>query len=375
VISSSRKRGFLHILSGFEKRFPSLFFSHPRELDPAKTLHSGKVLVIMLTHLGDVAINLFVLDAIAAAARCFDIVVKPPLDQLVRSHPGVRKVFTFACPWMGASRWPYGAVEWFKTIRRLRQNEYDIAIVTHPHELSSLTARLSGSKVTAGRAYSGDLFLDIILCTPQYRKMDQHASNYGLQLLEFLGIPTVAKPEQFPASRDDFGRGKNLVEKINSNVSGSGSRTVVIHPGAGGENRIWPKENFISVIDQLIAWRHTVVLVGGKIEKTICADIEEAFSCPEKLKNLSGQLNIGELCGVISAADIFVGHDSGPSHIAGALGVKSCIIFGPSDPAIWAPKGPGVTVLHFTGGEFRSPGSISRVVATIESLLPDTGTV
>ncbi len=354
--------------------------THSRALPPIRFCEStpfgnsnkGEVLIILLTHLGDVILNLFVLDAIAAwvAPGRFDVMVRPPLDQVVRSHPGVRNVMPFACPWKGARHWRYGLAEWFNTVRRLRLNRYDLIIVAHPHELTSLTARLSGSKLTAGLAFEGDFFLDLPFFIA--KRYDRHASEYGLQLLKFLGVPPVEKLREFPVPRDDYERGRGLLENIKSHISNPRSKAVVIHPGAGGQRKIWPKESFVAVIDELLAQQHTVILLGGEIEKQICTDIEKVFSGLEMLrfKNLSGLLNIGELAGAISAADIYIGNDSGPSHIAGALGVRSCVIFGQaSDPDIWSPKGRGVKVLRFEDRKFRSPESVSSVLEVVSDLM------
>jgi ADP-heptose:LPS heptosyltransferase len=369
-MKSSRNKKPLHFLSQLVSQYRPLSLPLAFDMLPVKVSNGGRVLVIMLTHLGDVVINLFVIDAIAAftGARSLDIVVRPPLEQLVLSHPGVRKVIPFACPWMSRTRWPRGIMEWFKTIRRLRGDKYDLAVVTHAHELSSLTARLSGSKVTTGWAFPGDRFLNFPLYLP--KEPDRHASMYGIELLQFMGVPTVPTSGQLPVCSDDFSAGRILLEKVRTNGSGPESLAVVIHPGAGGLKKIWPKENFIAVIRQLLARNHTVLLVGtGSAESEICADIQQAFPGPKKPKNFCGQLNIGELSGIISACDIFIGHDSGPSHMAAALGIKSCAIFGPSDPAVWGPRGPGVRILHLGDGEFRSPESIKRVMSILTELM------
>lgn len=364
------KRRFLHFLSSIWGRSGSFALSHGPKLIPVNTWNPNTILVIMLTHLGDVVLNLFILDSISArfGAKVMDVVVKPPVDQVVRSHSGVRKVIPFPCPWVGASNWRHGLGEWLRTIHTLRQNDYDLVVVTHPHELNSLTAMLTGARVTVGWAFGGDSFLDFPLCVPG--PPDRHASEYGVELLGFLGITRASKPVRIPVCEEDFRRGKALVEMIGLKSSESGCKAVVIHPGAGGRKKIWPKENFIAVIDHLLAWGHTVALVGGEAENRICADIEKAFSHQEKLENFSGQLNVGELAGAFSAADIYIGNDSGPSHVAGALGIKSCVIFGPaSDPVVWAPRGAGVSIVRLRDEEFESASSVGSVLATVECLL------
>ncbi len=63
----------------------------------------------------------------------------------------------------------------------------------------------------------------------------------------------------------------------------------------------------------------------------------------------------------LAGADLFLGHDSGIGHLAGAVGIPSVLVFGPTDPAVWAPRNPGVTALAAEGGDLSTlePGTVA----------------
>lgn len=104
--------------------------------------------------------------------------------------------------------------------------------------------------------------------------------------------------------------------------------TVVIHPFASSVAKRWPFSRF-RALAELLPW--PVEWCAGPEEP-----LEEAvrFTC------------IGQLARWLSGAKLYVGNDSGIAHLAAAVGVPVAVFFGPTDPAVWAPRGPSVTVLR-----------------------------
>lgn len=121
---------------------------------------------------------------------------------------------------------------------------------------------------------------------------------------------------------------------------------VVIHPGSGAVSKCWPAERFARLIEHYHALGRPVQVVIGEVE------IERGSLPPQTLENLrrAGELvehaDLMELSEVISRAALFIGNDSGPTHLAAQLGIPTLALFGPTDPRIWAPVGPAVRVLH-----------------------------
>ncbi len=128
---------------------------------------------------------------------------------------------------------------------------------------------------------------------------------------------------------------------------------VAIHPGSGGERKNWPPERWEVLGRWLFSLpepiRPRVLLVGGESDGETLAALqaawkdEPAFSCnPLAAANRP----LPELAALLARCQLFIGHDSGISHLAAAVGVPCVLLFGPTDPDIWAPLHPGVIVLR-----------------------------
>jgi heptosyltransferase III len=124
---------------------------------------------------------------------------------------------------------------------------------------------------------------------------------------------------------------------------------LVVHVGAGSEEKRWGMERWAEVV---WTWRggrvagldrgSEVVVIAGEVERERCGARERAI-----FEELGGRFigDLLELAEVIKGARVFVGCDSGPTHLAAALGVKTIALFGPTDPEEWGPIGPRVRVV------------------------------
>jgi heptosyltransferase-3 len=123
----------------------------------------------------------------------------------------------------------------------------------------------------------------------------------------------------------------------------AGSPSVVIHPGAGAARKCWPIERFIELSGLLAAKGKQVRFIVGEVEKEKWpADRLSALS--SSATNVE-PANMVELAEVIRSAQLFIGNDSGPGHLAGILGVPTVAIFGPGNTTRWRPLGPKVRVV------------------------------
>lgn len=125
---------------------------------------------------------------------------------------------------------------------------------------------------------------------------------------------------------------------------------VVLNPNAGelSLERRWPAENFARLAKRLIVEDElAVVLIGTKSEAAYVQAIEEAIDTIPRgtLFNLSGSLTVSQLAALLRSAECAVSNDSGPMHIAAALGTATLGLFGPETPLMYAPIGRRVRVL------------------------------
>ncbi len=113
---------------------------------------------------------------------------------------------------------------------------------------------------------------------------------------------------------------------------------VAIHPGSGSEKKNWPIENWISLRDRI---RGRVVLVSGE------ADEMQANRLQDRHVLLAKNLPLPQLAAIFEKTN-FIGHDSGISHLAAAAGAKCILLFGPTEPEVWAPLNENVRVIRAT---------------------------
>jgi ADP-heptose:LPS heptosyltransferase len=127
----------------------------------------------------------------------------------------------------------------------------------------------------------------------------------------------------------------------------------VIAPGASAPNRIWPPERWLAVMHTLEAEGLPVVILSGPQDVAVARQLHALGGGRATL--LAGSTSLLESLSVVAHATIFLGNDSGPGHMAGALGVPSVILFstgegthidGPSMPERIRPAGPGVRVVR-----------------------------
>jgi len=135
---------------------------------------------------------------------------------------------------------------------------------------------------------------------------------------------------------------------------------IAIHPGSGSPAKCWPLDSYLGLIRKLQAAGHSCRIILGEVERERwpAQDIHRLESAAESVHPAT----YIDLLQELSHCWAFIGNDSGPGQLAGILGLPSIILFGPTDPAVWKPLGPNVTVLR---GEPISSVSADEIVKTI----------
>ncbi len=119
---------------------------------------------------------------------------------------------------------------------------------------------------------------------------------------------------------------------------------VVIHPGAGSPAKCWPLERYEALIEYLHEVGRPVEVILGEVE----AERWPAASLKRWQRDYGARqpADLLELADLLKTAALFIGNDSGPGHLAAALGVPAISLFGPTDPQLWRPIGPRTVVLR-----------------------------
>jgi lipopolysaccharide heptosyltransferase II len=214
--------------------------------------------------------------------------------------------------------------------RRLRAQMFDLAIDFFGNPRSALLTYATGAPVRVGldgRARSGLYTLRI-----KDDAKPKTAIQFYFQFLRAIGVePASTKTELF-LTEDERREARIYLQWNGIDVA----RTIVaLHPGASWPAKIWPSEKFAQLADNLIAkLRAQVIFTQGPKDWEIVTDVSRR--CVGNVKVLE-VLPLRQLAAILSHVNVYVANDSGPMHIAVAVGTKTIGLFGPGEENIWFP--------------------------------------
>lgn len=123
---------------------------------------------------------------------------------------------------------------------------------------------------------------------------------------------------------------------------------VAIHPGSGSEKKNWPIDRWVELCQRRVALgKEQFVLVSGEVDDERVQYLLARW--PGQSPLVARHLPLPQLAAVLAECRGFVGHDSGVTHLAAAVGCPSISLFGPTDPVMWAPVGAHVSVMEHNG--------------------------
>jgi heptosyltransferase-3 len=185
-----------------------------------------------------------------------------------------------------------------------------------------------------------------IVCGPPTIDDSQHATRQLAQPLQQLGLQVKNFAAQLYPSDEDRDRARKF-------LADRARPVVALHPGSGSKKKNWPLESWIEIGNHLLNWENfsgTIVVVAGEADENQTVKLESIWKNPRIL--FAKNLPLSQLAAVLEHS-IFVGHDSGISHLAAAAGARCILLFGPTDPSIWTPLNEDVQVLRAPDEDLR----------------------
>jgi ADP-heptose:LPS heptosyltransferase len=173
---------------------------------------------------------------------------------------------------------------------------------------------------------------------PSKLENGEHAAFQLARPLAALGL-TLADPAAHLFPTDDD---RNVIRGVRE--------TVVIHPGSGSETKNWPIEHWIELSNAILAQDHSLMIIAGEADTARTRQLKLARR--GKPIRFAENLPLPHLAALLEDS-FFIGHDSGISHIAAAVGARCLLLFGRTDPAVWAPVNDKVTVLRAPEGKLK----------------------
>ena len=289
--------------------------------DPAPPIPDDvkQLAIIFPSWVGDTVMATPVLRAVRAArpdARV-TVVCRSGLDQLLAGCPWVDDIVAVEMKRLGGT---------LRAVRRLRGESVPAALLLPNGLRSALVAVLAGARVRVGyrRAGRGPL-LSHGLARPPGRGPVAAVEYYATLARFALGIDHVDTRMALTVTEAERAEAARLLEGVPTPF-------VVLCPGANRAAKRWPAERFAAVADEL-ATRHglAAVATGSPAERSVLASVTAAARTP--VVDLAGQgVSLGTLKGIIAEARLMITNDTGPRHIAAALGTPTVSLFGPTDP-------------------------------------------
>ncbi len=286
----------------------------------------GRLLVVKLSSLGDLFHALPAVHNLKAASGAdVDWVVQPEYADLVACFTDVRRVIRF--PRRGFPR-GFGGF-----LRALRRDRYDLAVDLQGLLKSALPARLARARRVIGPSFRREGTRLFYSAVAGPRRSDRHAVDAAMDVVRRLGWPEMAPafPLRFPRA-----------------VTGGGPRPrVLLAPRSRWPTKNWPESHFADLARRLVDGAGAqVYLVGGPADAEAGRHIRQAADRGDRVLDLCGRTNLVEMGSLVQEMHLAVTVDSGPMHMAAALGVPVLALFGPTDPVRTGPYGSGHRVLR-----------------------------
>lgn len=300
-----------------------------------------KIVFVRTDRLGDVLLNL---PAVAALREAYPesritFLARPELVDLLSTVPEVDAVCSYQ---------PGPRAGWWRRALRMgfawRVAAYDVAIISNPMRELHLAAYLAGipQRIGYDRKWGGLLTARL----PDRKHLGlRHEVEANTELLKPLGIEGAVPAWRFPQLLQQQDEARALLQQAGLSAS---EPFIVVHPWTSNPAKQWPWDRFRQLIDRFIEQAgKPVVLIGGKAE---AARLPRMLPLRPEVINLVGCLTLPQLAGLLQCAERLISNDSGPAHLAAAVGLPTIVLFGAAveatGPRRWGPWGSGHVVIE-----------------------------
>ena len=289
------------------------------------------ILIIKPSSLGDIVLALPALMALRKSFPDAEIswLIRPEFAPLLENHPHLTRIIPFDRKFLGKAWFSRKAFAAFiALIRQLSRSNFDAIFDFQGLFRTASLSRLSGCKKRFGMANARE-FGRIFYTHKVPQNQDCiHLVDYYLKIVKAAGASDVGV--QFVLPQDDVAA--DSVRKLLAKHSIEPDNYAVLVPGSAREDKRWPIERFAQLADRISSsFGLSVIMAGSAPERSYIEKSKETANV--SVANLAGKTSLAELVALLKDARLVVSGDTGPGHIAAALGVPVVLIFGPTNPA------------------------------------------
>lgn len=301
-----------------------------------------RILLVRTDRIGDVLLSTPVIKALRDhyPHAYIAMMVAPYAKEVVEGNPWLDEVIIYDKDAKHKS--------WRRTLkfsRNLAKKRFDLVIALHPTNRAHMVTFLAGIPKRLGYDRKlAALLTDKIAHSKQLG--EKHELEYNLDFLRHLGIEAQDKRTHIPLKPESEKWAVELLEKENITAK---DKLLGIHPGASCPSKIWPVERLAQVADKLAEkYGFKVIILAGPKDLAKAEVTQKQMRHP--VLNLAGKTSVSQMASILKRCALFISNDSGPVHIAGAVGTPVISIFGRAQkglsPKRWGPLGKRDRVLH-----------------------------
>lgn len=283
-----------------------------------------RIIVIDLLYLGDL---MFATPFFKELRKNFpkariDLIVNSAFHSIMEDNPNLDNVYAYNKKWTLKQ-----SIEFAKQIRK---NNYDLGINIHGSWRSAIILRLINPTYTIGYGKKGQLFLNCRLAQPH----NQHMVDVYLNFLKEMNLrvePSLPYLELKKSIQDEIDKkliqwGINPEEKL-----------IALNAGGTWPTKRWTVNGFAQLADVLNRKYGRVIFVGSLEDLSLVEEIVNLMETKPVIA--TGKTSLPELAALLARCDLVISNDSGPVHVAAAVGTPTITIFGPSDDLKYRPLG------------------------------------
>lgn len=296
----------------------------------------SRILVIKFRHHGDMLLTTPVIRSLKAAwpDASIDVLLYEETRAMLACHPDINNIYAIDRTWKKQGVRFQLHQEW-KLLRTLRKRRYDIVVNLADQWRSAMITRLTQAPVRLGFDFPkrrGALWQH---CHTHLVPTDNHNTLHTVEQNLSLLAP-------LQLSNTDSSVGMHYADSDRQSVQQhlpDVAKYIVVQPTSRWFFKCWSEINMAAVIQSLQDEGHTLVLTSGPDRKELAMidTILANLTTRDNVYSLAGQLTLNELAALIDSAELFIGVDSVPMHMAASLQTPCIALFGPSKLTFWRP--------------------------------------
>ncbi|ADQ15544.1 lipopolysaccharide heptosyltransferase II [Halanaerobium hydrogeniformans] len=312
-----------------------------------------RIVVIDLLYLGDL---IFAHPFFAELRKLFpkariDLIANSNFAEIMRVNKNIDNVYSYNKNW--------NVLRSYEFAKEIKQNNYQLALNIHGNWRTALLLKIVSADKVIGYGSKGrgifldqkvddtinshmiDFYLYFIKSLQQSHLLEKYfdRNNSALEVSQISN----KREKLFPTLRIENKYIQTAEKKLKDLSLKAGF--IVLNTGGSWKTKRWPEKYFAELANLLIEKGHDILFVGGPSDNKRVKDIIFHIDKKEKTYNLTGETSLLELAAVCKKANLIISGDTGPVHVAAAVGTNTVTIFGPSDEEKYAPRGRAKNII------------------------------